>query len=112
MQKFKTTKKEMKNRYDQIVGISDAQYLLKYEEPIAYSTRVEGWACDYYDIDGILISVGYAPLDSRKTKCNYSLVHGYDEQARDIINDYDKSSEQQREEVTRLLKQFVEEITL
>jgi len=110
--KFKTTKKEMKSRYDQIVGISDAQYLLKFEEPIAYSTRAEGWACDYYDVEGILISAGYAPLDSRKTKCSYNLVHGYDEQARDIINDYDKSYEQQKEEVAQLLKQFIEEITL
>lgn len=110
--KFKTTKKEMKSRYDQIAGISDAQFLLKFEEPIAYSTRVEGWACDYYDIEGVLISVGYAPLDSRKTKCDYTLVHGYDEQARNIINDYDKSYEQKKEEVTQLLRQFIEEITL
>ena len=110
--KFKTTKKEMKSRYDQIVGISDAQYLLKFEEPIAYSTRVEGWACDYYDVEGVLISTGYSPLDSRKTKCNYALVHGYDEQARNIINDYNKNYEQQKEEVTQLLIQFIEEITL
>jgi len=112
--KFKATKKEMKSRYNQIVGIGDSnlQFLLKFEEPIAYSTRSEGWACDYYDIDGILISTGYASLDSRNTKHDYNLVHGYDEQARDIMSDYDKSYEQQKEEVQQLLKQFIEEVTL
>ena len=38
--KFKTTKKEMKSRYDQIVGISDAQYLLPYREGLSSQKNV------------------------------------------------------------------------
>ena len=77
--KFKTTKKEMKENYDQILGIGycNAQHLLKFENPIAYSTRSEGWACDYYDIDGILISTGYAPMDSRNVKKDYNTIISY-----------------------------------
>ena len=112
MSKIKTTKKAMKNSYNQIISIGycDAQFLLKFEEPIAYSTRSEGWACDYYDIDGILISTGYAPLDDRNAKHDYDLIREYDQKARDIIYNYDKGYEEQREEVTQLLRQFVNEV--
>ena len=114
MQKFKTTKKEMKNRYDQIlsVGYCDAQYLLKYESPIAYSTRSEGWACDYYEVNGILISTGYSPLDDRNTKHDYNLLKGYEDQAREIACDYNKGWEEQKEEIDQLLKQFINEVVL
>lgn len=111
MEKFKTTKKEMKNRYDQIlsIGYCDAQYLLKYESPIAYSTRSEGWACDYYDIDGVLISTGYAPLDSRNMNHDYNLIREYDQKAREIACNYDKGWEEQKEEITELLHEFINE---
>lgn len=114
MAKFKTTKKAMKNEYNRIVkiGYCDAQYLLNYETPIAYSTRAEGWACDYYDIDGVLISTGYAPLDDRNMKYDYNLIREYDQKARDIIYNYDKKYEEQKEEVTQLLKEFINEVTL
>lgn len=113
MQKFKATKKEMKSRYNQIacIGYCDAQYLLTFEEPIAYSTRSEGWACDYYDIDGILISTGYAPLDDRNMKHSYNLTREYEEKAREIMCSQEKQ-EQQKEEVTQLLKQFINEMML
>lgn len=70
MIKYKTTKKAMKESYKTIIkiGYCDAQYLLKFENIIAYSTRVEGWSCDYYDIEGILISTGYAPIENKKCK--------------------------------------------
>ena len=59
--KFKATKKAMKDNYYYIIGIGycDAQYLLQDEKPIAYSAGVYGWQCDYYDVDGVLISTGY-----------------------------------------------------
>jgi hypothetical protein len=91
MNKIKTTKKEMRqNHFILGVGYCTMQNLLYYYEPVAYSVRLEGWACDYYDIDGIIISMGYSPLvsDNMKTaistfikyrtycieayKCNYS----------------------------------------
>lgn len=113
MSKYKTTKAAMKSEYDKIamVGYCNAQNLLKFTEPFAYSTRAEGWACDYYDINGILISTGYAPIDSKRTHCDYSTVRKYDEQARTICSNYDLSYEQQKEQVTALLNDFIKEIT-
>ena len=65
--KFKVTKKEMNRNYDTILGIGYCrlQNLLRNTDAIAYSVRAEGWACDYYVIDNILISTGYSPLKSK-----------------------------------------------
>ena len=49
MNKIKATKKEMKQNYRILsIGYCDAQYLLAYETPIAYSCGLYGWSCDYY----------------------------------------------------------------
>jgi len=111
--KIKTTKKSMKDSYDQIVkiGYCNAQFLLKFENETAYSTRAEGWACDYYDVNGVLISTGYAPLESKNTYCNYDLVKKYDDQAREIICNYSHNWEQQQEQVKALLNEFIAEVT-
>ncbi len=111
--KFEVSKKEMRNNYDRIISIGycNAQWLLKYEEPIAYSTRVEGWACDYYDIDGVLISTGYAPLTAKNTHSNYDIVHRYNEQAEKIACDCTLSYEEQKAQVNALLKDYVKEVT-
>jgi len=108
--KYKTSKKNMKESYDKIikVGYCDAQYLLQYEEPTAYSTRSEGWACDYYDIDGVLISTGYAPIESKNAKVDYETVKNYEDKARDIICSYD-NFEDKRIKVKNLLKEFIRE---
>lgn len=110
--KFKVTKKQMKENYDKIVKISycNAQFLLRYAEPIAYSTRIEGWACDYYDIDGVLISTGYAPLEAKNTHCDYETVRRYDNMAMEIVNS-NEDYETKKNKVNALLKQFIKEVT-
>ena len=110
--KFKVSKKEMNRNYDRIIsiGYGNAYWLLKYEESIAYSTRVEGWACDYYDIDGILISTGYSPLSSKNTHSNYDIVHRYNEQAEKIACNYSLSYKERAEQVNALLKKYVKEV--
>ena len=42
--KFKTTKKEINNGYEFVIsaGYCKLQYLLKWESPIAYTTRADG----------------------------------------------------------------------
>lgn len=111
--KFKTTKKAMKESYHHIVkiGYCNAQFLLQYEEPRAYSERAEGWACDYYDVNGVLISTGYAPLEAKNTKSNYDIVKRYDDAAQAISCNYDKTYEERKEEVYALLCEFVKEVT-
>jgi hypothetical protein len=86
MVKLKATKKEMREGYYYIlsVGYCDMQSLLRERQPFAYSSRAEGWACDYYEIDGVLISEGYAPLSNKNMKCDYSLIREYENKALEI----------------------------
>ncbi len=111
--KFKVTKKEMNSRYPQIIkiGYCDADNLLNFQEPIAYSTRVEGWACDYYDINGVLISTGYAPISKKCTYSSYELIKEYDGKAREIISNYDLKWEEKQELVNELLSQYMAKAT-
>ena len=112
MMKFKATKKDMKDNHSRIVkvGYCDAQFLLKYEEPIAYSTRSEGWACDYYDVDHVLISTGYAPIESRNTHGTHDMVRNYDKQAEAIACNYTLRWEEQRKQIRELLTRFISEV--
>lgn len=91
-------------------GYCNLQFLLKFQEPFAYSTRAEGWACDYYNVDGVLISTGYSPLKSKRVRSCYELEHEYDNIAREILEDSEISWEEKEDKVNRLLLQFVERI--
>ena len=108
--KFKVTRKEMKENYNAIIGIGycKAQNLLKYQDPIAYSVGVYGWACDYYDVGGVLISTGYAPIGESP---NYDVIRKYDLQAEKIGNDYSLNCEERRRRVNGLLNEFIAEVT-
>ena len=111
--KFKTTKKAMREGYYHIIGTGycNLQHLLHYENEIAYSTRAEGWACDYYEVDGVLVSTGYAPLKSENVKCDYDMIREYNDKAEKVVYDYSMTWEEQKAEVRELLKKFVSEAT-
>jgi len=98
--KLKATKKEMRNGYHRIISIPycDAQYLLYYESPIAYSCGVYGWSCDYYDINGVLISTGYSPIDSKNTNISRNTIREFDLKAQKASN---------IEEKKKLLDKFI-----
>jgi hypothetical protein len=106
--KFKTTKKEIRNGYYRIIGVGycSMQYLLNFEDARAYSTRTEGWACDYYDIDGVCISTGYAPLACKNAKVDYKMIDKYELQARTIANS-EMALDAKTEAVKQLLREFV-----
>ncbi len=110
--KLKATKRDVKARYNYIakIGYCNAQHLLNYEEPFAYSERTEGWACDYYDIDGVLISTGYAPIESKNTDCTYDTVRIYDGEAEKIAGNHDLTWEEKRAKIRELLQEFIKEI--
>lgn len=111
--KIKTTKKAVKDNYNQIIniGYADAQYLLEFKKAFGYSSRAEGWACDYYDVNDVCISTGYSPIDNRNVKCNYELIRSYNEKAREIRHDNSMTWEQQAEKINQLLNDFVNEVT-
>ena len=108
--KFKVTRKEMRKNYDAIISIGycKAQHLLKYQDPIAYSAGVNGWACDYYDVGGVLISTGYAPIGESP---DYDVIRKYDLQAEKISYDYNLSYGERRRRVNGLLNEFIAEVT-
>lgn len=111
--KFKTTKKAIKQHYNKILKINycKGQYLLKYYEPMAYSTRAEGWACDYYDIDGVLISTGYAPIESEGFKNDYELLQEYENKAREIACN-NECWDNKRIAVSKLLHELIEKLRI
>ena len=98
--KLKATKRSIREGYNKIVnvGYCDLQALLNYKEPFAYSAGLYGWACDYYDIDGVCISSGYQPIGDKKF--NYDLM-------RELEN---KASGKSKEERESLLKQLMDSI--
>lgn len=102
--KLKATKSEIKSGYYRIlsIGYCDAQYLLKYKNAFGYSAGVYGWACDYYDIDGVCISTGYSPLADKNMKHDYKLVREYEQKAIGAT----------KEEIDVLLKELIEKLTV
>ena len=110
--KFKTTRKNMKENYSKIikVGYCNISYLLQYETPIAYSTRAEGWACDYYEVDGVLISTGYAPIGSIVP--SYDVCHQYNVKAESIVLTHGMNRDDKIDIVRGYLKEFIKEVNV
>ena len=83
MIKLKATKKEMREGYYYIlfVGYCEMQSLLRERQPFAYSARAKEWDCDYYEVDDVLISTGYAPLSNKNMIEDYSLIREYENKA-------------------------------
>ncbi len=100
--KLKTTKANVKENYYRIlsIGYCDAQYLLKYKSAFGYSAGVYGWACDYYDIDGVCISTGYSPLANKNMRCDYALIREYEQ----------KANGETKENIDKLLKELVNKL--
>lgn len=107
--KYKTTKKAIREMGDPVycVGYCNLQNLLRTVDPFAYSTRAEGWACDYYYIHDVIISTGYAPI-GRKT--DYNLCREYDQKALEVLREL-IPWEEQREKLEALASEFVEKLT-
>lgn len=105
--KVKVTRKEILNKYNNIirVGYCQAQYLLSCEDAVAYSSGINGWACDYYDIDGIIISTGYAPIGK---EADYNTIKKYNNEAR--LLDYGASYEEYKNQLRELTREFISEV--
>ena len=104
--KLQTTKKQIRQHFNTIlsIGYCQAQYLLYFKKPFAYSTRAEGWACDYYDVDGVCISTGYSPTGKR---VDYSTLLEFEKQACAIVNS-SAPYEDRKTRVELLLNKFLE----
>ena len=106
--KYKTTKKSiMEGNTVLKIGYCNLQTLLTYENPFAYSTRAEGWACDYYNAGEAVISTGYAPCGK---PVPYDIQRKYEEKARRVM-DNKWAWKQKKSYLWKLLQKFVEEVT-
>lgn len=106
--KIKASKKDIRNNSNKIlkIGYCNIQTLLYYENPFAYSTGTYGWACDYYNVNGVIISTGYNPIGDY---VDYKLCKEYEDKARKIVyNNYDESHEVKKDKVTKLLSEFIQ----
>lgn len=108
--KFKTTQRAIRANYPTIirVGYCDLQTLLCFRNPIAYTTRVEGWGCDIYEVSqSVCISTGYAPFGNVKSW--YDVNRKYELEA-EKVRYGSLSYEEQKKALDELLKKYVEEV--
>ena len=106
--KFKTTNKYIRALYgDCVIRIpyGDAQDLLRYEDPIAYTCGVYGWNADFYAIDGTAICTGYRSLVGQCV--DYDLLHQYNTKARKIADDRRRGYDSKARAVRKLLCEFI-----
>lgn len=103
------TKKSIRESSEKVlkVGYCQLQHLLNYKNRFAYSSGVYGWACDYYLIDGVIISTGYNPIGG---SINYDIIKEYNSKAEKIIYDYSMTYEQRLEKVDQLISEFIQEV--
>jgi hypothetical protein len=109
--KLKTTKNQIKNSFVNVLslGYCELQYLTYYKNPFAYSSGINGWACDYYNIDNVCLSTGYNPIG---TNVDYKLVRKYELKAQKIVLDYNIDYKLREKRVNKLLIDFVNKCKL
>ena len=107
--KLKTTNKEIKaNFYKTIkIGYCDAQYLLSYKKPFAYTCGVYGWNADFYEIGNICISTGYAPIGE---SVNYDLLRSLEDEACKICNNYNLDWDTKNKQLDLLLHKLINSV--
>lgn len=109
--KFKTTKKQIVNgygtRYLYKVGYCELQTLLRYNNPVAYTSGIYGWNFDLYDIDGVGICTGYRGMAGQRI--DYELTKKYEDAAQKIAYGAD-DYETKKQKIEDLQKQFIKEL--
>lgn len=103
--KYKTTRKAIVNGCSNIrcAGYCDLSHILRYHDPVAYTSGVYGWNFDVYEVYGITICTGYRNMPGKRL----ASVEEYNKKARDILSwDNDISFEEKKEAVEKLLQEF------
>ena len=104
--KSQITKTAVKNNFNSILslGYCDVQYLTYFQRPFGYSCGVNGWSCDYYDIDGVCLSTGYSPIGAN---VDYQLMIKFEKKAQKIVLDYNIKYDLKAKKVNKLLNEFI-----
>lgn len=116
--KYKTTKKEVKSNYRSIIrlGAVELYYLLKFTEPVAYTSGVYGWNADIYDLGNVAIVTGYRSFGNISP--DYDIVEKYNKLGKEIyeekhnpLKDWNEEREEQEKRLNQLIQKFIEEVT-
>ena len=107
--KFKTTRKAIKENSRIIleVGYCDLCHLLRYRDADAYTCGVYGWNADIHMFGNVTVVTGYRPFGNYS---NYDLVEEYEQKADKIATDYQVDWETRKNEVSKLLDEFVNKV--
>jgi hypothetical protein len=101
--KIQTTKKSFKGLNVLHVGYCKLQHLLKHRQPFAYSVGVYGWACDYYQLNGFIVSTGYQPIGLH---IDFAIIEAYEDNARAILENRSTDYETKRIQLDDLIADF------
>lgn len=110
--KYHTTKKAIMNGYTNTIKLPycAVQHLLVYDDPIAYTTRREGWAADIYHVNNnTAIVTGYSAFGTIQP--GYDIYSKYDNKARAILNEYRFKPDISKKKLNKLLNNFIKEVT-
>ena len=103
--KAKVTKKEINSRFRNILTVhaDELYYLLYFKSPFAYSVRVEGWACDYYEVGNFCLSSGDSPLGNKSSR---DLEKYFEAKAKKIMQSNFFKRETKAKKINALLLDF------
>jgi len=103
--KTKISKKDINNRFLHVLHVHawELKNLLYFKNAFAYSTRVEGWACDYYEIGNICLSSGDSPTGK---KANRELEKIFEAKAKKINESTFFKRETKEKKINALLLEF------
>ena len=106
--KVKTTKKEIKKIYNNIIEVSycNLQNLLINQHPSYFTSGVYGWNSDIYIINNVAICTGYRPFGN--VKPDYKTIEKYNQKAKDIYNKEDYKTAIKK--INKLLIRFIDEV--
>ena len=107
--KLQTTNKQIKANFYKIIriGYCDAQYLLNYKNPFAYTSGVYGWNADFYEIGNICISTGYRPIGE---KVEYNLLQDIEKKAMNICLDCTLNKESKEMQLDLLIQELINSV--
>ena len=112
MKKMRISQRDVKEGYRNIISIGycELQTLLRFEGARYYTAGVYGWNADIYEIDyQTVIVTGYRPMKGN-IEVDRKTLKKYEEKAREYKYNYDKTYEQNRQEMHKLLDEFIKEV--
>ena len=106
--KYKVTMKAVKQSHMHIlrVGYCALQVLLRHIEPTAYTSGMDGWHADIYEVGhNVAIVTGYQTFGTISP--SYTVVRRYEKLATSVLENSKLTHEQQLQKLDELLAEFI-----